>query len=138
MRSSWRPITCRRWNKREFGPDGKQYAAAQQRVQKQAGQNPKAAALQLLWRSPGCPGRYEPGGKRVVKSHRVAARFPSGVFDAGSTLHRRQSKPEGFGRLQAALAKNPKDVTALMLMGITYNSEKDYKDAATPTKSCWP
>jgi Flp pilus assembly protein TadD len=31
--------------------------------------------------------------------------------------------------LQAALAKNPKDVAALMLMGITYNSEKDYKDA---------
>ena len=31
--------------------------------------------------------------------------------------------------LQAALAKNPKDASALMLMGMTYNAEKDYKNA---------
>ena len=33
--------------------------------------------------------------------------------------------------LQAALAKNPKDGSALLLMGMTYEAEKDYKNAGT-------
>jgi Flp pilus assembly protein TadD len=36
---------------------------------------------------------------------------------------------KALAELQAALAKDPKDADALMLMGMTYNAEKDYGDA---------
>ena len=52
----------------------KQYAAAQQRVQQQIGQNPKAVPLQLLLAHVLIArGRHEPGGKHLAKNHRHVA-----------------------------------------------------------------
>ena len=108
----------------------KQYAAAQQRVQKQAGQNPKAAALQLLLAKVlVARGDTNQAESALLKAIELQPDSQAAYLMLAQLYTAANQNQKALADLQAALAKNPKDVTALMLMGITYNSEKDYKDA---------
>jgi tetratricopeptide (TPR) repeat protein len=108
----------------------KQYAAAQQRVQQQAGQNPKAAALQLLLAKVlVARGDTNQAESVLLKAIELQPDSQSAYLMLAQFYTAANQNQKALADLQAALAKNPKDVAALMLMGITYNSEKDYKDA---------
>ena len=77
----------------------KQYAAAQQRVQQQIGHNPKSAELQLLLANVlVARGDTNQAETTLQKAIELEPDSQAGVFDAGPTLHRRESKPEGPGR----------------------------------------
>ena len=52
-----------------------------------------------------------------------------GAFEIGQLYTDANQNQKALADLQAALAKNPKDASALMLMGMTYSVEKDYKNA---------
>ena len=108
----------------------KQYAAAQQRVQKQAGQNPKAAALQLLLAKVlVARGDTNQAESALLKAIELQPDSQLAYLMLAQLYTAANQNQKALADLQAALAKNPKDVAALMLMGITYSAEKDYKDA---------
>jgi tetratricopeptide (TPR) repeat protein len=108
----------------------KQYAAAQQRVQQQAEQNPKAAALQLLLAKVlVARGDTNQAESALLKAIALQPDSQPAYLMLAQLYTAANQNQKALTDLQAALAKNPKDVAALMLMGITYNSEKDYKDA---------
>ena len=108
----------------------KQYAAAQQRVQQQAGQNPKAAALQLLLAKVlVARGDTNQAESALLKAIELQPDSQLAYLMLAQLYTAANQNQKALADLQAALAKNPKDVAALMLMGITYDSEKDYKDA---------
>ena len=108
----------------------KQYAAAQQRVQQQAGQNPKAAALQLLLAKVlVARGDTNQAESVLLKAIELQPDSQLAYLMLAQLYTAANQNQKALADLQAALAKNPKDVAALMLMGITYSAEKDYKDA---------
>ena len=108
----------------------KQYAAAQQRVQQQAGQNPKAAALQLLLAKVlVARGDTNQAESALLKAIELQPDSQLAYLMLAQLYTAANQNQKALADLQAALAKNPKDVAALMLMGITYSAEKDYKDA---------
>ena len=108
----------------------KQYAAAQQRVQQQAGQNPKAAALQLLLAKVlVARGDTNQAESTLLKAIELQPDSQLAYLMLAQFYTAANQNQKALADLQAALAKNPKDVAALMLMGITYSAEKDYKDA---------
>jgi Tfp pilus assembly protein PilF len=113
----------------------KQYAAAQQRVQQQAGQNPKAAALQLLLAKVlVARGDTNQAESALLKAIELQPDSQLAYLMLAQLYTAANQNQKALADLQAALAKNPKDVAALMLMGITYSAEKDYNIWASSTK----
>jgi tetratricopeptide (TPR) repeat protein len=108
----------------------KQYADAQQRVQQQIGQNPKAAALQLLLAqvlvARGDTNQAESALSKAIELQPDSQQAYLMLAQLYTAANQNQ---KALADLQAALAKNPKDVSALLLMGMTYEAEKNYKDA---------
>ena len=108
----------------------KQYAAAQQRVQQQAGQYPKVAALQLLLAKVLIArGDTNQAESALLKAIELQPDSQPAYLMLAQLYTAANQNQKALADLQAALAKNPKDVAALMLMAITYSSEKDYKEA---------
>jgi len=108
----------------------KQYANAQQRVQQQIGQNPKAAALQLLLANVlVARGDTNQAESTLLKAIELEPDSQPAYLMLAQLYTAANQNQKALADLQAALAKNPKDAGALMLMGMTYSAEKDYKDA---------
>jgi tetratricopeptide (TPR) repeat protein len=108
----------------------KQYDSAQQRVQQQIGQNPKAVPLQLLLAQVqikrGDTNQAESTLKQTIA---MAPDSQQAYFMLAELYAAAHENQKALADLSAALAKNPKDVGALLLMGMTYNAEKDYDHA---------
>jgi Flp pilus assembly protein TadD len=108
----------------------KQYANAQQRVQQQIGQNPKAAALQLLLANVlVARGDTNQAESTLLKAIELEPDSQPAYLMLAQLYTAANQNQKALADLQAALAKNPKDASALMLMGMTYSVEKDYKNA---------
>jgi tetratricopeptide (TPR) repeat protein len=108
----------------------KQFAAAQQRVQQRIAQNPKSAALQLLLANVliarGDTNQAESTLRKTIELQPDAQPAYLILAQLYATANQNQ---KALADLQAALAKNSKDAGALLLMGMTYNAEKDYPRA---------
>jgi Flp pilus assembly protein TadD len=108
----------------------KQYAAAQQRVQQQIGQNPKAASLQfLLAEVLVARGDTIQAESALLKAIELQPDAQQPYLMLAQLYAASNQNQKALADLQAALAKNPKDASALLLMGMIYNAEKDYKNA---------
>jgi tetratricopeptide (TPR) repeat protein len=108
----------------------KQYAGAQQRVQQQIGQNPKAAALQLLLASVMVArGDTNQAESALLKAIELQPDSQQAYLMLAQLYTAANQNQKALADLQAALAKNPKDASALMLMGMTYSAQKDYGNA---------
>ena len=108
----------------------KQYAAAQQRVQQQIGQNPKAAALQLLLANVFvAQGDTNQAESTLLKAIELQPDSQQSYLMLAQLYTAANQNQKALAELQTALAKNPKDAGALMLMGMTYDAEKKYADA---------
>jgi len=107
-----------------------QYADAQQRVQQQIGQNPKAAEFQLLLANVLIArGDTNQAESTLLKAIELQPDSQQAYLMLAQLYTASNQNQKALAELRAALAKNPKDVGALMLMGMTYNVEKDYSDA---------
>jgi tetratricopeptide (TPR) repeat protein len=108
----------------------KQYANAQQRVQQQIGQNPKTAVLQLLLANVlVVRGDTNQAESALLKAIELQPDAQQPYLMLARLYTAANQNQKALADLQAALAKNPKDASALLLMGMTYNAEKNYKDA---------
>jgi Flp pilus assembly protein TadD len=108
----------------------KQYADAQQRVQQQIGQTPKAPALQLLLAQVMVArGDTNQAEGALLKAIELQPDSQQAYLMLAQLYIAANENQKALAELQAAVAKNPNDVTALMLMGMTYEAEKDYGDA---------
>jgi tetratricopeptide (TPR) repeat protein len=108
----------------------KQYADAQQRVEQQIGQNPKAAALQFLLANVlVARGDTNQAESALLKAIELQPDAQGPYLRLAQLYTAANQNQKALADLQAALAKNPKNLGALLLMGMTYNAEKNYKDA---------
>lgn len=108
----------------------KQYSAALQRVQQIVAKNPNQAVLQLLlgktFAAEGATNQAEAALSKAItlQPNSQATYLMSAQFYIVSGQNQRALED-----LQTALSKDSKDVAALMLMGVVYDSENDYENA---------
>jgi len=108
----------------------KQYAAAQQRVQQQIEQNPKAVPLQLLLaRVLIACGDTNQAVSTLQKTIALSPDSQPAYLMLAQLYAAANENQKALADLSIALAKNPKDGNALLLMGLTYTAEKKYEDA---------
>ncbi len=108
----------------------KQYTAAQQRIQQQIGQNTNSAALQMLLANVLVTrGQTNEAETALLKAIELQPDAQQPYLMLAQLYTDANQNQKALADLQAALAKNPKDASALMLMGMTYSVEKDYKNA---------
>ncbi len=108
----------------------KQYAAAQQRVQQQIGQNPKSAALQMILANVQVArGDTNQAETTLQKAIELEPDSQAAYLMLAQLYTDANQNQKALADLQAALVKNPNDAGALMLMGMTYSAQNDYKDA---------
>ena len=112
----------------------KRYDSARQRVQQQVAQKPKSVPLQLLlaWVqiASGETNQAENTLKNVIA---LSLDYQPEIQPAYLMLAKlyiaANENQKALACLSAALAKNPKDADVLLVMGITYEAEKNYSDA---------
>jgi tetratricopeptide (TPR) repeat protein len=108
----------------------KQYAVAQERVQQQIEQNPKVAALQLLLAKVLlAQGNTNQAESALSKAIELQPDSQPPYLKLAQLYIAANQNQKALAYLQAALVQNPKDVYALMLMGMTYSADQNYKDA---------
>src|SRR5439155_3204587 len=108
----------------------KDYTGALQRVRKQIEKNPKAPELQLLsariYQAQGAMNEVEAALLQAID-------FQPGYRPAYLALARIYARsnryPQAIEKLQGVVASNPKDVTALMEIGMIQSEMKDYAAA---------
>jgi tetratricopeptide (TPR) repeat protein len=108
----------------------KQYDIAQQRVQQQIGQNPKAVPLQLLLAQvQAARGDTNQAESTLQKTIALSPDSQPAYLMLAQLYAAANQNQKVLADLSAALAKNPKDVGALLLMGMTYSAENDHDHA---------